>query len=440
MSLFNDIASAIGHTVDSLAQAVGADVGVLETVVNDLDGNGIDVFSAAAKLGLSPVGFLRGIVNLMNSDPHQLLLERLTGPVKPMDEPLYQLSQSWIQVANLHNGTAQGINAHINELFQGSGPYSYSGPAAASLWETNQDYQQYFTVLVEHAQVQQVRHATLEGHVSDYLSQAPGKVNSLSMPLAAFSVLSLDTVATAPPPGVLDDPAVQGVEQAIGDVVTTGEQVPEEDPDPTGVSDGIILLILAIVIVVLVIVLIIVIIVVAIRDAIQSHQNQQKSTTTPSPTKSIPTSSMADELATQYGVPASVVQEIIDKNPGLTRDQYALLVQYYKKYGTYPYNVRTVFTGVDQNGKTRIYYITQGDLDHIRGKHIEFDTLSDEELMALIEELLQQTPDQVKKSKDGTSLAYYYDDVEIDGKYYTIGIAISATNPGRIVTTYVEDD
>jgi hypothetical protein len=149
---------------------------------------------------------------------------------------------------------------------------------------------------------------------------------------------------------------------------------------------------------------------------------------------------MASDLAKKYGVPLSVVEDIISKNPGLSEAEYELLIQYYKKYGTYPYGVLSIFNGVDQNGKSRIYYITKGDLSHIRGKHVEFDSLSDEELIALIEDLLQEEPDSVQRSKDGSSVAYYYDNVEIDGKYYTIGIAISLTSPGRIVTTYVEDD
>ncbi len=49
-------------------------------------------------------------------------------------------------------------------------------------------------------------------------------------------------------------------------------------------------------------------------------------------------------------------------------------------------------------------------------------------------ELLEEEPDEIRKGK--SSDVYWYDDVEIDGKYYRIGIAISKTNPGRIVTIY----
>ena len=333
MSLFSDIANTIGHTVDSLAQAVGADVSILETVINDLDGNGIEVFSAAAKLGLSAEGFLCSIVGLMNSDPHQLLLQRLTGPIKPMDDPLYQLSQNWMQVANLHQSTAQMLDTHINELFQGSGIESYSGPAADSLWETHQDYQQHFTVLVDHAQTQQARHATLGGHIDDYLSQAPGKVYSLSTPVASFAVLSLDT-ATADI-SVLDEPAVQVIEEVTEGVAAGGAAgLPEDAP----IWPWILL-----VLVVLVIILIIVVLFFMIRDAIQSHQDQQKSTPAPTNSKKVtgPENSLtpaqeglAQKLYNDYkssGLSLDDIRKIIEDNPNLTEAQLRELLSQYAK-------------------------------------------------------------------------------------------------------------
>ncbi|HEU5381122.1 MAG TPA: hypothetical protein VFV38_37335 [Ktedonobacteraceae bacterium] len=442
MSLFDDIAHAIGQTIDTLAQDVGADVHVLEGVVSELGGVGIDVLSAAAKLGLSPASFLRGIVDIMNGDPHQRLLGYLTTAMKHMDGPLQVLPQQWTNMASLHQDTAQQIDAHIKELYQNSGTFSYSGPAADMLWNTHQNYQQYFTTLVDHAQTQQVRHTQLSGHVNDYLSQMPGAVYSLPTPLAAFGVLSLDTVATAPPP-VLDDPAVQTVEQWIGGTFQTGVQLEEEDPDPEPVSHGVIFIVFAAIIIILVLILIIVVIVIAIRDAFQGHQSQQNSTTTPKPTPGPtpnPVSSMAGDLARQYGVPESVVQDIIDKNPGLSKEEYALLVQYYKKYGTYPYNVRAIFTGLDQNGKSRIYFVTQGDMKHIREHPDALQELSDEELLALIQRLLQEQPDDVVVDKGRKLIDNYYDNVEINGKYYTVIIRMSSSTPGRIISTYVEYD
>jgi hypothetical protein len=90
-------------------------------------------------------------------------------------------------MAALHQDTAQTINAHMSDLYQANGSFSYSGQAAEALWNTHQQYQQHFTTLVEHAQTQQARHATLGSHTSDFLSQAPGKVYSLSAPMAALN-------------------------------------------------------------------------------------------------------------------------------------------------------------------------------------------------------------------------------------------------------------
>ncbi|GCE28094.1 hypothetical protein KDA_35780 [Dictyobacter alpinus] len=279
MSLFSDIANTIGHTVESLATSVGVDASMLETIVNELDGNGVDVFSFSARLGLSVEAFLSGIVNLMRGDPHQLLLQRLTGPAKPLDTTLSLLAQQWAQAASLHQDTAQAIDAHMKELFQGSGTASsYDGPGAESLLKTHQDYHKYFTVLIEHAQTQHMYHATLEGHVNAYLSQAPGSVYSLSAPMAALSVLTLDTATMSPPPSVLDDPVVQGVEQAIEWVAVTGEQAEQEDGDPTEGTQFIIFIVLVIVLVVLVIVLVLVVLGSMLYDELIGYQTQQKNT------------------------------------------------------------------------------------------------------------------------------------------------------------------
>jgi hypothetical protein len=148
---------------------------------------------------------------------------------------------------------------------------------------------------------------------------------------------------------------------------------------------------------------------------------------------------MAGDLSKQYGVPLSVVEDIISRNPGLTKDEYALLVQYYKKYHTYPYNVRSVFTGVDQNGKTKIYYITQGDIDKIRRDHgDDFASLSDDQLIDLIQELLQEDPAQVRVDKSRNLIDFYYNNVDVDGKYETIIIRMSTSSPGRVISIYPE--
>lgn len=274
MSLFDDIANAIGHTIDSLAQDVGVDVSMLENVVNDLGSYGVNVLSEASKLGLSPVGFLRNIVNLVNSDPHQLLLQRLTGPIKRMDDPLYQLSQQWEQMAMLHQNTAQTINTHITDLFQSGGTQSYSGLAADALWTTNQNYQKYFTtVLIEHAQVQQTRHVALNGHVNEYVTQMPGKVYTLSTPMAAFGVLTLDTAPAPPSPLIGVEEGLEEVTVVVAEGGVAG--LPEDAPLWPWI-----LLILAI----LVILIAIIALILWFSGAFDDHQTQQKNTTTPKPT------------------------------------------------------------------------------------------------------------------------------------------------------------
>jgi hypothetical protein len=192
MSLLDGIASAIGHTPETLAEAAGTSVGMLESAVGGLNESGIDAFSAASRLGLTPEGLLRGIVTRMMGDPHQQFLSSLQAPVKPMSDPLASLTTLWLQMTDLHQNTARAIDQHIQDLFSGSGTESYGGPAAETLWNTHQDFQRYFTTLIDHAQTQHTRHKTLSGHADDYLSQMPGKVNSLPLATAALGVLSLD--------------------------------------------------------------------------------------------------------------------------------------------------------------------------------------------------------------------------------------------------------
>jgi hypothetical protein len=236
MSLLDDIAKSIGHTVESLASSVGIDTWTLESVVNDLDGNNINVFSMASRLGFSVEGFLSSIVDLMRGDPHQQLLSYLTAPVKRMDSSLFQLSLHWSQVASLHQDTAQAIDAHMKALFHGSGDYSYSGQAADSLFETHQEYQQHFNELIDHAQTQHNRHRTLQDVTSSYLGQMPGKVYSLSTPVAAFGVLafrSASAFASAPPPGQLIDPNwIKQAEEIAQQAWNDSEDVPPGPEDP----------------------------------------------------------------------------------------------------------------------------------------------------------------------------------------------------------------
>ena len=137
MSLLDGIASAIGHTPETLAEVTGTSVEMLETAIGGLNEPGIDPLSAAAKMGLAPDSLLQGIVTRMKGDPYQQLLSYLHAPVQPMSDPVASLTTLWGQMADLHQNTARTIDQHIQDLFSGSGTESYSGPAADTLWETH---------------------------------------------------------------------------------------------------------------------------------------------------------------------------------------------------------------------------------------------------------------------------------------------------------------
>jgi hypothetical protein len=280
--------------------------------------------------------------DIMRGDPHELLLRYVVGPIKPVEPSVQTLAGQWTQLANFHQETAQMIHGHFTDLLQGGGPITYSSPAAQTLWNTHQTYQQYFTTLVDHAQTQQGRYAALGGHYSNFLSQAPGKVYSLSTPMAALGVLTYETVA-APPPPVLEDPLVTGVEGVIEGVAIAdlaGE--PEDLP---------LLPIVLVIIAVLVVILVIVIIYVAIRDATQDHQQKQKQTTVPKPPHGPVNSltpdqeSLAQRLYKDYqgtGLSLDDIRKIIEENPNLTEAQLReLLDQYARVIAMNPNLVKT---------------------------------------------------------------------------------------------------
>ncbi len=274
MSLFDDIAHAIGHTVESLAMDVGAGVYELESLINDLADNGIDVFSVGERFGLSTVDFLRSMVTILRSDPHEQLLYYITRPFKPVNELVEELSAQWEQMAQFHQDTAQMINMHISAVFQGNGTFSYSGPAAETLWDTHLDYLSSFNEMVNHAQTQQGRYATLGGHFGDFLSEAPRKVYSLSAPMAALGVLSFE--ASSP---VLDQPIEQWFEQGLENL----EVDEEASPPPINVLILVIMGIVALCVLILIIFF-------WIKSAVDDHNKQQKNTTVPSVKhKAVPT-------------------------------------------------------------------------------------------------------------------------------------------------------
>ena len=341
MSLFDSIANDIGHTVESLAATVGADVGALESVVNDLAGNGVDVFTTASRMGLSVTGLLSGIVSLMGKDPHYLLLERLTRPVKKLDGSLSQLSQHWTQVANLHQTTAESIDAHMQELFQNSDSFSYTGSAADTLKETHQDYHKHFTDLVEHAQTQQTRHATLQGYTSHYLSQMPGRVNSLSAPMAALAVLGFQSASAflSAPAEVIDPEFIKQVEEIAQNAWNNSEDVLPGPEDP--IWDFLVLCAA-----VLFLFAGIMLLINWLWDGISQFFNGQKSTTPPKPKpKPKPNSGqpkntltpaqekLADKLYNDYkgtGLSLDDIRAIIAANPNLSEAQLRKLLDRYR--------------------------------------------------------------------------------------------------------------
>lgn len=157
-----------------------------------------------------------------------------------------------------------------------------------------------------------------------------------------------------------------------------------------------------------------------------------------------PVASLADDLSQQYGVPLSVVEDIINANPGLMPEEYDLLVQYYKKYHVYPYNVRAVFTGLDSDGKERIFFLTQGDINHIKheGRHLEFEKLTDAQVIERVKKWLKNNPDGFTIYTRNGYNDYYYDNVKINNKYETIIVRVSTStsNPWRIISVFVESD
>jgi hypothetical protein len=149
---------------------------------------------------------------------------------------------------------------------------------------------------------------------------------------------------------------------------------------------------------------------------------------------------IAQQLSKEFGNAVSIddIREIIRNNPNLTKDQYRLLVENYRRTGKMPYNVLSV-VGVGTNRKgsvSKIFFVTQGDIAHIRGGHsYDFDTLSDQQLANLLTQLLEEDPQYKDVGTDSDT--YYYDNVEVDGRYEEVAIVVSKKTPGRIVTSYI---
>jgi hypothetical protein len=149
---------------------------------------------------------------------------------------------------------------------------------------------------------------------------------------------------------------------------------------------------------------------------------------------------MAEDLANETGADLGRIRQIIKANSRypLSSEEYQLLVEYDQKYGRYPYNVRAIFPGEDIDGNTSTYYLDDGAFKKVPTHPDPLQNLSDDELTAEVQDLLEGPPDkQVPKPSKGY-VDYLYYDVYVDppGHYITVDIRISTTSPGRIISVY----
>lgn len=271
MGWLDDIASAVGHTIQSLADDVGYDIHALDNLVGDLAGSGIDVLSAAAKIGMAPVSFLKAVIGVLSGDPHAQLLHYVQTPGLWVGEPAAQMSGHWQTMFAHHSNTKQQIDTEFNQIFSEGGSFAYSGPAADTLFTTHTNYQNYFNSLIDHTQTQQTRYTTLHGHMQTFLADVHSTVYNLPAPVAAVGVVTIDSAADV-------DPAIQFMLSLIG-LDATGMAIALPWP---GVDIPIEAILLAILII-LVIILVLVALFVAVKDAVTTHTAEQNTTTTPTP-------------------------------------------------------------------------------------------------------------------------------------------------------------
>jgi hypothetical protein len=268
MGWLDDLAGAIGHTTQSLADDIGCGIHVLEGVVGELSGYGMDALSVAGKLGMTPVSFLKAVVNVLSGDPHAQLLRYTQVPglwVKGSSDPMIT---HWGTMVTQHSDIKQQIDTEFTQVFQDGGQFAYSGLAADALLTTHLTYQSHFTTLIDHAQTQQSRYTTLSSHMETFLSNVHGTVYNLPAPVAATGVVALDVASDT-------DPAITFMLGLIG-MDVTGMAVALPIPG----ADVPIEVILAIILIVLVVILLLVLLFVAVKDAIETHNREQQTTTT----------------------------------------------------------------------------------------------------------------------------------------------------------------
>lgn len=132
--------------------------------------------------------------------------------------------------------------------------------------------------------------------------------------------------------------------------------------------------------------------------------------------------SLRNALRRKYPtIPADIITQIILKNPGLSRNEYDLLAQYYVQHQTVPFNVIAVTRAFDGS----IVFLTKAALDHIREAHPDqFGNLDDAALIDLIMKTVRQNP------------SGYQDDGWIYGKAPGRRLKVVVNKDGMIVTFY----
>lgn len=157
MGWLDRIAHAVGHTIETLADDVGSDVHALEGLVGDLATYGMDVLSVASKLGMTPVNFLKAVVEVISGDPHAQLQRYVQAPGLWVNWSAHRMNGHWQTMTAHHSSIKQQIDTEFEQVFQDGGTFAYSGPASDALFTTHTQYSSYFTTLIDHAQTQQTR-------------------------------------------------------------------------------------------------------------------------------------------------------------------------------------------------------------------------------------------------------------------------------------------
>lgn len=311
MGWLDDIAHAVGQTIQSLANDVGSDIHSLENMVGDLASYGIDVPSIATKLSMTPTNFLKAMVNVLSGDPHAQLSHYVQAPGQWINWSADHMSGHWQTMITHHSTIRHQIDTEFGQVFQDGGTFAYSGPAADELLTTHTQYQNYFSTLIDHAQTQQTRYTTLQGHAQTFLTDTHSTIYSLPSPVAAVGVVSMNVAADA-------EPFIQFVQDLMGiDLTGMAISLPWVGPDIP------IETILAAILIILAIIWLVAQLVDAINNAVTTHTAEQSTTTTQQPTPTPkPTPTPTPSSGTNTGVQLDPMPIPLDPNaPPRTKDE-----------------------------------------------------------------------------------------------------------------------